>query len=148
MNRLRTFNQLSQLNYSFFTTHINLIAHLFSALISGDYPFCISKVEYIWILMFILVSTDKLCQYRFVAPQANIFHIITNHFFISERNSRHLQYLLVKSVEKAKVLIWIYYLQGFWRDSNHTTSANILICSYIRSFFQYKSFSSKLFFWF
>jgi hypothetical protein len=41
------------------------------------------------------ISTDELCNYRFVAPLANNFHIITNHFLMAERNSTLLQYLLV-----------------------------------------------------
>jgi hypothetical protein len=150
MDRLRTFNELSRLKYSF-------LYKIYQSYRSPIQRVDIGRLSILHIEGGIYmdldahpssISTGKLCQYRFIAPQVNNFHTITNHFFISERNSTHLQYLLLKSVEKAKVLIWIDYLQGFWRDSNHTPFANILICSYIRSFLQYKSFSSKLFFWF
>jgi mannosyltransferase OCH1-like enzyme len=60
------------------------------------------------------ISTDELCNYRFVAPLANNFHIITNHFLMAERNSTLLQYLLVESVKRATASIWFHYLHVFW----------------------------------
>jgi mannosyltransferase OCH1-like enzyme len=59
-------------------------------------------------------SIEKLLNYQFVAPGTNNFHVITNHFLMAEKNSPLLEYLLVKSVERAKASIWINYLRVFW----------------------------------